>query len=76
MIDEQGVPERECIHRSHGVSGDFYSGQNYLLSLQRLPSEAAMRMSSQVGSFFWSDAPKVRIWLCQACVNEVRISAS
>jgi hypothetical protein len=76
MIDEQGLPERECIHRPKGVSGGFYSGQNYLLSLQRLPSGAAMRMSSKVGSFFWSDAPKVRIWLCQACVSEIRITAS
>ena len=57
--------ERECIHQDDGAEGAFYNGVFYLQALQRLPVDAAVRMSSKVSSFFWADAPHILVWLCQ-----------
>ena len=66
------VNERECIHRGkQQIEGDFYTGTSYVKALQRLPGTEAMKMASKVGAFFWSDAPKTRVWLCTACAAEV-----
>ena len=73
LINEEAVHERECIHRRKGVPGEFYQGDSYVRALQRLRNEAAMKMASKVGAFFWSDAPHVRVWLCRECASEVRL---
>lgn len=66
------VNERECIHRGkQQIEGDYYTGSSYVKALQRLPGTEAMKMASKVGAFFWSDAPKTRVWLCTACAAEV-----
>ncbi|MBA2524203.1 MAG: hypothetical protein H0V18_00265 [Pyrinomonadaceae bacterium] len=66
--------ERECIHQDDGVEGAFYNGVFYLQALQRLPVDAAVRMSSKVGSFFWADAPHILVWLCPGCASELRLT--
>jgi hypothetical protein len=66
--------ERECIHQDDGVEGAFYNGVFYLQALQRLPVDAAVRMSSKVSSFFWADAPHILVWLCQDCAAELRLT--
>lgn len=68
---EQMTMERECIHRKQPVEGNFYVGADYIKALQRLPGSAAMKMASKVGAFFWADAPKVKVWLCQDCAAEL-----
>lgn len=70
-INEQTVRERECIHRRQGAPGEFYNGESYIASLQRLRSDAAMKLASKVSAFFWSDAPRIRVWLCRDCAREV-----
>jgi hypothetical protein len=72
-ISDDAVRERECIHRQQGVEGQFYQANTYISALQRLRSDAAMKMASKVGAFFWSDAPHVRVWLCQDCAREVNL---
>lgn len=67
--------ERECIHQDDdGAEGAFYNGVFYLQALQRLPVDAAVRMSSKVSSFFWADAPHILVWLCQDCASELRLT--
>lgn len=65
--------ERECIHQDDGVDGAFYNGVFYLQALQRLPVDAALRISSKVSPFFWSDAPHILVWLCPDCASELRL---
>lgn len=66
--------ERECIHQDDGAEGAFYNGVFYLQALQRLPVNAAVRMSSKVSSFFWADAPHILVWLCTDCASELRLT--
>lgn len=63
--------ERECVHRGQNINGDFYSGTSYIKALQRLSGSDAMKMAGKVGAFFWADAPKTRVWLCENCAAEV-----
>lgn len=62
--------ERVCIHRKLEMEGQFYTGEAYVASLQRLRSEAAVSMARKVGAFFWSDAALMRVWLCRNCAVE------
>jgi len=68
--------ERECLHREHTSEGDFYNGTTYIKALQRLRSDAAMKMAGKVTPFFWSDAPHILVWLCRTCSTELRLSES
>ena len=75
-MDEQAdikwvANERECIHRNAQTVGDYYTGTDYIKALQRLPGTAAVKMAAKVGAFFWSDAPKTKVWLCTACADEL-----
>lgn len=63
--------ERECVHRGKNAQGGFYSGTSYIKALQRLSGSDAMKMAGKVGAFFWADAPKTRVWLCEDCAAEV-----
>jgi hypothetical protein len=73
IISDDAVRERECIHRQQGVQGEFYQADRYISALKRLRNDAAMKMASKVGAFFWSDAPHVKVWLCQDCAREVKL---
>lgn len=75
VISKDAISERECIHRRQETEGEFYRADHYITALQRLGSDAAMRMSSKVGAFFWSDAPHVRVWLCRDCAREVKLDS-
>ena len=66
--------ERECVHRDGGADGDFYHGTFYVQALQRLQGDEAVKMAGKVAPFFWVDAPKVRVWLCQQCAAELHIN--
>ncbi|HEX7317514.1 MAG TPA: hypothetical protein VF297_26675 [Pyrinomonadaceae bacterium] len=70
---EQSHHERECIHRQKGAAGEFYAGDAYVSALQRMRGEAALALGRKVGAFFWSDAPRVRVWLCHACAREASL---
>ena len=76
MTTEQQFRERECIHRGRGAAGDFYRGAAYVQHLQRLRSEAALRVAAKVTAFFWSDAAQVTVWLCRDCAGEVGFSTT
>jgi hypothetical protein len=60
---------RECVHRRRGGEGDYYGGVTYLEHLQRLRSDAAVRVAANVTPFFWSDAPHIKVWLCEDCAS-------
>jgi hypothetical protein len=68
---EQMVNERECIHRNEQTEGRFYAATTYVKALQRLSGSAAVEMARKVDSFFWSDAPKIKVWLCTDCAAEI-----
>jgi hypothetical protein len=70
---KQVFRERECTHRDEGVAGEFYNGAFYVQALQRLPVDQAMQVAAKVGSFFWADAPHIRVWLCDACAAELQL---
>ena len=72
--DDSRVRERECVHRKGGAAGDFYGGEEYVSALMRLGGQGAMRVAGNVGAFFWSDAPHVRVWLCTDCAAEVGLN--
>lgn len=74
MIGEQEYRLRDCVHRKRGAEGQYYSGVTYLQHLQRLRSEAAVRVAANVTAFFWSDAPHVMVWLCEDCAVELGLS--
>jgi hypothetical protein len=67
MTGEQEHRLRECVHRRRGAEGEYYGGVEYLEHLQRLRSDAAVRVAANVNSFFWSDAANIRVWLCEHC---------
>ena len=69
--DKWAVNERECVHRGQKARGDYYSGTSYIKALQQLSGSDAMRMAGKVGAFFWADAPKTRVWLCEDCAAEI-----
>jgi hypothetical protein len=71
---KQVFRERECIHREDGAQGDFYNGAFYVQALQQLPINQAMLVAGKVGSFFWSDAPNILVWLCPDCAAELHLS--
>jgi hypothetical protein len=73
VMKEEAVRERECVHRQQGAQGEFYRAESYISALKRLRNDAAMKMASKVGAFFWSDAPQVRVWLCKECATEVKL---
>lgn len=66
--------ERECLHREKGVEGEFYNGAFYVQALQQLPVDQAMQVANKVGSFFWSDAPHILVWLCTACADDLQLA--
>lgn len=72
-MPRQTYRERECIHRDEGANGDFYNGVFYIQALQRLPVDQAVKVAGKVSSFFWSDAPHIIVWLCDACAGELRL---
>jgi hypothetical protein len=72
-MKKQMFRERECIHRDDDVAGEFYNGAFYIQALQRLPVSRAMEVASRVGSFFWSDAEHMLVWLCSECAAELSL---
>ena len=73
-MTRQMFRERECIHRDEGCEGDFYNGVFYIQALQRLRVDEAVQIAGKVSSFFWSDAPQIIVWLCDACAGELRLT--
>lgn len=71
---EQPHRERECIHRRLGAGGDFYPGQQFVSALQRMRGGAGFALARKVGAFFWSDAPRVSVWLCHDCAREASLA--
>jgi hypothetical protein len=69
--NEQDYRVRECVHRAKGAPGGFYHGSAYVKQLQRLPTDAAMRAAARVTPFFWADAPRIHVWLCRDCAEEL-----
>jgi hypothetical protein len=74
IMKKQMFRERECIHRDEGAEGEFYNGVFYLQALQRLRVDQAVKVAGRVSSFFWSDAPQIIVWLCDACASELRLN--
>ncbi len=74
LTDEQ-TRERECIHRAQGAAGDYYKGTSYVQRLQRLRSGDALRFAGRVTPFFWSDAPRITVWLCDDCAGKLGLIA-
>jgi hypothetical protein len=68
--------ERECVHRDNGADGDLYNGIFFVQALQRLQSDEALRIASNVSPFYWVDAPRVLVWLCKTCATELSLSES
>lgn len=62
--------ERQCAHFKEGNDGRPYDGELYLKTLQRMKGSASARLAGKVEPFFWSDARKVRMWLCAGCAAE------
>jgi hypothetical protein len=71
---EQPHRERECVHRHTGAGGAFYPGEQFVSALQRMRGGAAVELARKVGAFFWSDAPRVRVWLCHDCAREASLA--
>lgn len=71
---EQPRRERECVHRRAGAEGDLYGGEQFVRALQRMRGEAALAMARKVGAFFWSDAPRLSVWLCRDCAREAGLA--
>ena len=71
---EQPHRERECAHRRTGALGDFYAGEQFVSALQRMRGGDAVTMARKVGAFFWSDAPRVSVWLCHECARETSLA--
>ena len=70
---EQEYRVRECMHRDEGVAGEFYRGSEYVKHLQRMSSDAAVRIASNITPFFWADAPQILVWLCRDCAADLRL---
>jgi len=75
-MDEQEFRERECIHRARGAGGEYYTGVKYVKGLQGLRSAAALSFAGKVSPFFWSDAARVRVWLCRECAAELGLEVA
>jgi hypothetical protein len=45
----------------------------FIQAIQKLQTEAAMRMAGKVAPFYWVDAPRVLVWLCRDCASELHI---
>lgn len=73
MNSEQDYRVRECAHRAADAEGEYYRGSEYVKHLQRMSTEAAMRMASRVTPFFWADAAQIVVWLCRDCAAELRL---
>jgi hypothetical protein len=73
-MKKQVFRERECIHRDDETEGEVYNGAFYIQALQRLPVDRAMQVAGRVGSFFWSDAQNILVWLCSDCAAELNLS--
>jgi hypothetical protein len=69
----QSSKERECVHRRTGAAGDFYSGARFVSALQRMRGNAALALARKVGAFFWADAARVSVWLCDSCAREASL---
>jgi len=65
--------ERECVHRHKANDGEVYNGMFFIQALQRLQSDAAMKIASKVSPFYWVDAPRVLVWLCRECAAELNM---
>ena len=46
----------------------------FVQAMQRLQTDAAMKMAGKVAPFYWVDAPRVLVWLCRECAAELHIS--
>lgn len=62
--------ERQCVHFKESGDGLPYDGEAYLKKLQHMKGSSAVRLARKVEPFFWSDARKVRVWLCDVCAAE------
>jgi hypothetical protein len=67
--------ERQCTHFKEGREGRPFDREIYLKALQRMKGSSAARLARKVGLFFWSDARKVRVWLCADCAAEAGLAA-
>jgi hypothetical protein len=78
MADQSAVQkalhERQCVHRAQGVDGEYYRGESYIAALKGLRAEKALKISGQVEAFFWSDAERIKVWLCSECAAELKLS--
>lgn len=63
--------ERRCVHSAGGAEGAPYPGVDYLRGLQALRGSQALRAARAVDPFFWADAPRTWVWLCEACAVEL-----
>ena len=68
--------ERECTHRDSGIDGEVYNGMFFVQALQRLQSNEALKLAAKISTFYWVDAPRVKVWLCRECAAELHISDS
>lgn len=75
-MKKQFFMERECIHREDSADGDFYNGVFYVQAIQRLPADEAMKFAAKIAPFYWTDAPRVVVWLCRVCAAELHLSDS
>lgn len=65
--------ERQCVHFKESGDGRPYDGELYLKALHRMRGSSAARLARKVEPFFWSDARKVRVWLCADCAAEAEL---
>ena len=73
LKNEQDYRVRECLHRAAGAAGEYYRGSEYVKHLQRMSTDAAMRIASNVTPFFWADAGQILVWLCRDCAAQLRL---
>ena len=66
--------ECECVHRDKGRDGETYNGMFFIQAIQKLQTEAAMKLAGKVAPFYWVDAPRVLVWLCRECASELHMS--
>ncbi len=62
-----------CSHQGQGRRWAVYRGEQFVAALQRLRGDAALRLARKVEPFFWADAGKVEVWLCEECAAEARL---
>lgn len=66
--------ERQCIHREgSSAAGEYYRGDVYISSLQRVRGPVAFEIAQRVGPFFWADAPHMKVWLCHECASSLSV---